>query len=284
MCPAHRKTVLNEIKRRLVPGGASPVICFSTQLIEAGVDIDFGSVIRFAAGLDSIAQAAGRCNRHGLREAGLVHVINPQDEHLERLHDIRVGKEKAERVLDDYEEDPARFGNDRIGPEAMGWYYENFFFARKDQMEYPVSAQSLGHADTLLNLLSDNTVAVEAYGRRNGRAPDFYLRQSFMAGGKAFRAIDAPTRGIIVPYGVEGNATVTNLCAAQTPEKEFALLRQAQQFSVNVFPHVLERLATAGAVHEIQEGTGILYLDGRYYSDEFGVSESPVKEMEDMHG
>jgi len=284
MCPAHRRAVLDEVKRRLVPEGARPVLCFSTQLIEAGVDIDFGSVIRFAAGLDSIAQAAGRCNRHGLREVGLVHVINPQDEHLERLPDIRVGKEKAERVLDDYEEDPARFGNDRIGPEAMKWYYKNFFFARKDQMEYPVSAQSLGHADTLLNLLSGNTVAVEEYGRRNGRAPEFYLRQSFMAAGKAFRAIDAPTRGIIVPYGEAGNATITDLCAAQTPDKEFALLRQAQQFSVNVFPHVLERLATVGAVHEIQKGTGILYLDRRYYSDEFGVSESAVKEMEDLHG
>ena len=58
------------------------------------------------------------------------------------------------------------------------------------------------------------------------------------------------------------------------------MLRRAQQFTVNVFPNVLERLIQADAVREIQEGTGILYLDYRYYSDEFGLSETPQKNME----
>ena len=62
MCPAHRMAVLDQVKACL--HDKSPVICVSTQLIEAGVDISFGSVIRYLAGLDSIAQAAGRCNRH----------------------------------------------------------------------------------------------------------------------------------------------------------------------------------------------------------------------------
>jgi len=67
MCPAHRMDVLeNKIKPKLKAN--EPVICVSTQLIEAGVDIDFGAVIRALAGLDSIAQSAGRCNRHGMRE------------------------------------------------------------------------------------------------------------------------------------------------------------------------------------------------------------------------
>ena len=58
------------------------------------------------------------------------------------------------------------------------------------------------------------------------------------------------------------------------------MLRRSQQFTVNVFPNVLKRLTAAGAVQEIQEGTGILYLDSRYYSDEFVLSETPVKNME----
>jgi CRISPR-associated endonuclease/helicase Cas3 len=58
MCPAHRRAELADIRERLAAG--HPTLCVSTQLIEAGVDIDFGAVIRHVAGLDSIAQAAGR--------------------------------------------------------------------------------------------------------------------------------------------------------------------------------------------------------------------------------
>jgi CRISPR-associated endonuclease/helicase Cas3 len=63
MCSAHRDNVINELKRRL--SGKERVICVSTQLIEAGVDISFECVVRDIAGLDSVFQAAGRCNRHG---------------------------------------------------------------------------------------------------------------------------------------------------------------------------------------------------------------------------
>lgn len=283
MCPAHRTAVLDKIRNHLAADTRDRVLCFSTQLIEAGVNIDFGSVIRFAAGLDSIGQAAGRCNRHGRRPTGRVHVVNPRDENLDRLLDIRIARDVAERVMDDYKDDTERFDGDLIGLEAMGWYYQNYFFARSASMDYPVSAQALGHSDTVLNLLSVNSMAVAEHGRRNGKAPDFYFRQSFMAGARAFKAIDAPTRGVIVPYEAEGRQIIVDLCAAYMPDKEFDLLRRAQQFSVNVFPHTLIRLTNAGAVREIVDGTGILSLDSRFYSREFGVSETPVEDMELLH-
>ncbi len=287
MCPAHRKSILDQVRSRLDQTPPLPTLCVSTQLIEAGVDVDFGSVIRFTAGLDSIAQAAGRCNRNGRTERGMVHVVNPrvEDENLNMLPDIRVGRDKAERVLDEYEEDPERFGKNRIGPEAMAWYYQNYFFARADEMSYPVSRKALGRDDTLLNLLSINKAALDDYARTKRQAPSVYLRQAFMTAAKAFKAIDAPTRGVIVPYGQEGKALINGLCAAYLPDKEFDLLRRAQQYSVNVLPNALETLSRAGVVREIQDSTGILFLtDRRYYSEELGLSDTPNGLMEVLCG
>jgi CRISPR-associated endonuclease/helicase Cas3 len=278
MCPAHRKRILRIIRHRLK--WMKPVLCISTQLIEAGVDVDFGAVIRFTAGLDSIAQAAGRCNRHGRRETGIVHVLKAKDENLGNLTSIKVGQEKAERVLADYEVNPERFCGDRIGPAAMDWYYENYFFARSSEMAYPLPALDIGRNDTLLNLLSGNTLATADYCTRNPGKSVLHLRQSFMTAAKAFKAIDAPTRGVIVPYGKAGRELVADLCAAFEVEKQFELLKRAQQYTVNVFPNMLEALLDARAVHPIQDGTDILHLDSRYYSPEFGLTNEPVGTME----
>lgn len=278
LCPAHRKRILCIIRHRLK--WSKPMLCISTQLIEAGVDVDFGAVIRFTAGLDSIAQAAGRCNRHGRRETGVVHVVNPQNENLGTLTDIKEGRDKAERVLDDYEADPDKFGHDRIGPEAMKWYYQNYFFARASQMDYPVNPSDTGRNDTLLNMLSANASATADFKTRHPEDALPHLRQSFMTAAKAFKAIDAPTRGVIVPYGKAGRELVADLCSAFDVEKQFKLLKRAQQFTVNVFPNMLSALMDAQAVHPVQEGTDILHLDPRYYSPEFGLSTEPVQLME----
>ena len=280
MCPAHRKVILDWIRKLLTPRG-SPVICISTQLIEAGVDVDFGSVIRFAAGLDSIAQAAGRCNRNKLREIGRVHVINSSDESLDMLKDIRCGRDVTERLLDEAAAGEWEFDGNLLGPKAIERYFDYYFFTRQDEMSYPISAKKIGREDTLLSLLSDNSVAVAEYWRSHREAPNIYLLQSFMSAANAFKAIDAPTRGVIVSYGEEGKSLIAELCAAFEVERQHALLRKAQQYTVNVFPHVLKQLEEQQAVHAIQERIGILYLsDPRYYSQAFGLSQSPEGDME----
>jgi CRISPR-associated endonuclease/helicase Cas3 len=280
MCPAHRKCELSKIRQRLTD--ALPILCVSTQLIEAGVDVDFGVVIRFTAGLDSIAQAAGRCNRNGRPQPGIVHVVNPQEENLRSLPDISKGRDDAERVLDDFRDDPARFRRNLFGPEALGEFYTNYFFRRQSEMAYAVSHQEVGHDDTLLSLLSVNKVAVDDYGRRHRTKPNMFLRQSFMTAAKAFKAIDAPTQGVIVPYGKEGRALIAKLYSTYDVELEVQLLRAAQQYTVNVFPHVLEKLRKAAAVNEVKPETRILTLDERYYSAQFGLSTEPVSPMETL--
>jgi CRISPR-associated endonuclease/helicase Cas3 len=282
MCPAHRMDALMEIKRYLDPTVSVPFICVSTQLIEAGVDVDFGSVIRYLAGLDSVAQAAGRCNRNGLRPIGRVFVINPAREDLSKLPDIRVAREKAERVLDEYRNDPTAFDCDLVGPKVMAQYYQYYFFDRAHEMAYPVSHRVLGRNDSLLSLLSMNTLSVEEYKRTFRKAPPLSLRQSFKSAADLFSVIDAPTEGVIVPYREEGERIIADLCAASQIEKRYDLLKKAQGYSVNLFPYVFERLSDAGCIHEAQDGSGIFYLDQRYYSRDFGVSLEQLEQLKTL--
>ena len=286
MCPAHRLDVLNQVKKCLDPKNPKPVVCVSTQLIEAGVDISFGSVIRFLAGLDSIAQAAGRCNRHRERPTpGEVLIINPAEENINRLEDIRIGKEKTERLLGEFKDNPARLGNNIISPEAMEQYYQYYFYQRAKDMNYPVTADSpVGREDNLFNLLSVNSLSVAEYRRiNNDKYPAIPLKQAFMTAAKSFQAIESITRGVVVPYGKKGKDIVNELCSVYELEKQYKLIRRAQRYSVNVFPDVLKRLQEQ-AIHEVQTGSGILYLNERYYSDEFGLSESPVSDMGFLNG
>jgi CRISPR-associated endonuclease/helicase Cas3 len=274
MCPVHRMVILEEIKKRIETGG--PVICVSTQLIEAGVDISFGSVVRALAGLDSIAQAAGRCNRHGAAGIGRVHVINLVGNLPKTLHDIREAQEAAQRVLDEDGSDGEERTIDLSAPKLIEQYFRYYFFARKMEMDYPVKADQAERNDTLLNMLAENKLAVDGCAS----PPPIYLRQAFTTAARAFQPIDTNTQGVIVPYTAAGKAIIAELSSAWEPVQQFPLLKRAQRFTVNVFPHILETLQKAHAVHEVQEGTGILYLEDKYYSSDFGLNVEGSQEME----
>jgi CRISPR-associated endonuclease/helicase Cas3 len=279
MCPAHRRVVFDKIRKCLDPDTPKPVVCISTQLIEAGVDVDFGSVIRCLAGLDSIAQAAGRCNRNGLRQFGRVLVVNPQNENLDRLPDIRIAKDKAERVLGEYKDDPEAFAHNLQSPAAMDRYYEYYFYSRKSEMDYPVKNKGGQKKYDLLTLLSRNASAVEAFKRKNGKAPAFSLRQSFKSAAEEFKAIDTATEGVIAPYGADGKRIVNEMLSSADPKERHKLLMKAQSFSVNMYPREVEKLDKVRGYYEIWPGSGVYCLYPQYYSDEFGFSVEPVGPM-----
>ena len=268
-CAAHRKAIFDTIKGRLK--NKQPVICISTQLIEAGVDISMACVIRALGGLDSIAQAAGRCNRHGEKKGkGQVWVLNLQEQDFTRiLPDIQAGKNHAERVFRDFA------GQDILQPAAMERYFEYYFYQRSDEMSYFVKNSETG---SLLDWLSDNknNPGGNINNRRTGKIQ--LLMQSFKSAGRAFQAIDAPTRAVIVPYS-EGTELIAKLCGEWDPKEMHRTLQKAQRYSVNVFPNVWDKLQKENALHETIEGSGIYYLNERYYNDEFGMSLDETSEM-----
>lgn len=218
-CAAHRKAIFDTIKARLK--NKEPVICISTQLIEAGVDISMACVIRALDGLDSIAQAAGRCNRHGEKKGkGQVWVLNLQEQDFTQiLPDIQAGKTHAERVFRDFA------GQDILQPAAMERYFEYYFYQRSDEMSYSVKNSATG---SLLDWLSDN--ALNPYGEKNDKRskPLPLLMQSFKSTGRAFQAIAAPTHAVIVPYGV-GKELIAKLCSEWDPQEMRRTLQKAQR-------------------------------------------------------
>ena len=268
-CAEHRKAIFDTIKGRLKNG--EPVICISTQLIEAGVDISMACVIRALGGLDSIAQAAGRCNRHGEKEGkGQVWVLNLQEQDFTQiLPDIQAGKTHAERVFRDFA------GQDILQPAAMERYFEYYFYQRSDEMVYLIQNSATG---SLLDWLSDN--ALNPYSEKNNKRSKQFplLMQSFKSAGRAFQAIDAPTHAVIVPYG-EGAELIAKLCGEWNPQEMYHTLQKAQRYSVNVFPKVWDKLQKENALHETTEGSGIYYLKERHYNDEFGLSLDETSDM-----
>ncbi|MCI5144614.1 MAG: CRISPR-associated helicase Cas3' [Candidatus Electrothrix sp. AR3] len=268
LCPAHRKKILAKMGHRLKVG--LPLLCISTQLIEAGVDIDFNVVIRFLAGLDSIAQAAGRCNRNGILATADVFVLNPQEELIDRLEDIKIGRDKALRIFSEEKE------AELLKEEVMERYFSYYFYGRSEVMAYPLSEEQVGRNDTLLSLLSDNYLNI-------GPTEPLQMRQAFKTAGQAFKAIDAPTQAVIVPYE-DGEKVIALLRAEFNPSNVYDLLKQAQQYSVNVFPHIWQKLREVGAVHPVQEGEEIYYLDVLYYDKQFGLSVEVVSLMDTFTG
>lgn len=120
MCPQHRREVLKDIRTRLAKGRRCRVV--STQLVEAGVDVDFPVVYRAMAGLEALAQSAGRCNREGRLPMGRFEVFRAPTEPpaLLRLH-----REEAELML---REDP---GLDLTAPATFRRYFDRVYASRR---------------------------------------------------------------------------------------------------------------------------------------------------------
>lgn len=286
-CAKHRKDLIAKIKQRLKDN--LPTLVISTQLIEAGVDISFKSVVRFLAGLDSILQASGRCNRHGeLTDnagqmiKGQVFVITPTQENLTLLPSIKRGKDQMATLF--YQLSlPEHSNKNLLDPEMVRIYFENLYLNKEmlDEMVYPTKVDGL--PTNLLELLADNgsnAYANNDNSQRIVRGEFPKLWQSFMSANKAFKAIDAPTKTVVVPYGDEGKELITDFCGVSyKDEHSYKLVKKAQAYSVNVFPYMFDKLAEAKALTAIGE-TGIVVLNERFYDEIMGLNPNGDSQMD----
>lgn len=263
MCMAHRRKVLDEIKATLADP-SKRMICVSTQVMEAGIDISFDAVVRLLAGMDSVVQAAGRCNRHGEREGlASVYVVNCLGEPLGRLRDIKSGKDASMELLAAYHKDPDRFQNNLLSSAAIDWYYHKLYDTMRvieDSQNYYIKEEET----SLFSLLSANAKnyngAVDYYGK-------YLLSQAFKTAGMYFHVFDEDTVDVIVPYG-EGKELIKELEDAWTFSLKDLIdwQERAKPFTISLYHYQWRALE-----HQIREVKGVLILPEAAYDAHIGL-------------
>lgn len=178
MCPMHRQYVLSQIRRRLE--AKEPVRLVSTQCVEAGVDVDFEVVYRVVGPLEAVAQAAGRCNRHGRRpQPGRVHVVS------------LVGENGKKRYP------PGAYA-------AASQLTETFV---NQQLQQGMAAEALVHDPKIISRYYRRLYELTGTGRgMDGRERELQsaMRNAdFPEVARLYRLIDAKTINILVPYDQE---------------------------------------------------------------------------------
>lgn len=280
MCKGHRKRVLDALKEKLGKlqhpdrenGNMQKLICISTQMVEAGVDLSFECVARVLAGIDNLAQAAGRCNRSNeYGQTGKVYLINLKSENLSMLQEIQHAQNSTKKVVEYKEAEDSL-----IGEQATRKFYQYLFQETKKDVDYPICI-SKNERLYLAELLSNNNVKANTEENKK-----YVLRQPFKTIGKEFKVFDENTIDVVVPYEY-GKTLIKQLYAMQEEwfdlGKFKGIVQQAQAYIVSIFDWQRKKLFEAGLLYRILDGR-ILILDEKAYNDQFGLTildEQPVE-------
>ena len=285
MCQEHRLFVLEKVRNSLEKkqqeyGGKEctrKVLCISTQLIEAGVDISFENVVRVLAGIDNLAQAAGRCNRSGeYGKGGKVYLIKLKNENLNMLHEIKTAQDCTRKILElrNIETEDC-IQDSLIGDEATRYFYRFLYEEIKSEVRYPI--KEYGTEYYLADLLSNVNAKVKEEER-------YVLHQPFKTVGQAFQVFDQETIDVFVPYG-EGENLLTQLESMQQMKfhlgKFREIVQKARPYVINIYMWLRKTLEQAGMLRSILDGR-VLVLDRRAYDDDYGLrveTELPVSEF-----
>jgi len=217
MCAKHRSQKLDEIRGRLKKGEPCRVI--ATSLIEAGVDVDFPLVMRAEAGLDSVAQAAGRCNREGKRpsENSFVWIFAP---------------EKKGNPPPNLPPQPAvmrltadSFSDDLLSTQAVASYFKDLYDLKGKELDYKQILQM---------------------HRNAGQSLDF----PFQTIADKFRMIESHMQPLIIPFDGEAENLISSLRYA---DHIGGVLRKLQPYTVQIPEKALAALYKAGRIEPINE-------------------------------
>jgi CRISPR-associated helicase Cas3/CRISPR-associated endonuclease Cas3-HD len=239
MCPAHRKKVLAEIKKALLEGKTCRVV--STQLIEAGVDVDFPAVYRSATGIDSVAQAAGRCNREGRRKDGFVIVFEPEAHGMPtrgRFELVAGLMRSTARRIDQFE-------NDLMSLTAIEDYFNQLLSIESEQLD----------AHKILSLIK-------------GGAEE--LSFPFAEVAHKFQLIDSDTVSVVVPWGDHVLDVMEEVEHHPFPASK---VRSLQPYVVQVYQYELEALQKEKVVKSV--GDIIKFVtDSSFYDSRYGLKDA----------
>lgn len=240
MCAEHRSEVFREIRERLKArrsGDTRPLRVVSTQLIEAGVDVDFPIVFRAIAGLDSIAQAAGRCNREGkLPTYGQVIVFNPQTSVPAGF--LRQGAETTLSLL--------RGGliDDPLSPVSLNLYFTH------------MNTKGVRDKHNICELLTAKKPTADAP-----------LALAFRTAAEKFRLIDDSGVTLISPFKSTAQSTTPIDMWLNMLEKDGSakwIYRKLQRYSITVPEHLARKLESVGAVYT---KAGLKIIEDSHYQE-----------------
>lgn len=236
MCPKHRDKVLTEIKQRLKDKLPCKVV--STQLIEAGVDVDFPTVYRSMAGIDSIVQAGGRCNREGKLEVGIINIFEPESIFTKNMPSlIKRPIEVAKGIITRFE--------DIFSSEAIKSYFEELYsFEGEEGLD-------------VHNVFNDMENGAE------GCNFDFNFKQ---ISGK-FKLIDESTIPIIIGLDETAEDLINKLRFSDVYK---SILRSIQSYTVNVYENEFNKMYGANMIEVINDGIYVL-RDINMYKKDIGL-------------
>ncbi|MGQ0639900.1 MAG: CRISPR-associated endonuclease Cas3'' [Gemmatimonadaceae bacterium] len=229
MCAQHRRDVIARIRIRLRNG--LPCFVVSTQLIEAGIDIDFPVVFRAPAGFDAIAQAAGRCNREGHLQRGQLFLYETSSPPPPGL--LRYAAQVAHELTEMYP--------NPLAPNAISAYFRQLYWTQEHRWD---------HHGVMAALDDDLRSA--------------HLKLQFRRAADQYRMIRDDQKPVLVPYDRRAKDIRTQM---RTREINFQLLRAAQPYLVGVYPNDLHVLISRQVVSEHEAGLFILENEAAYTRD-----------------
>ncbi len=236
MCPEHRRNIIAEIRNHIKQ--KEPCRVVSTRLIEAGVDVDFPKVYRSEAGLDSIIQSAGRCNREGRLSdeegrlvLGEIHVFRPEKDYLRNQpEDFKRSSEITDEIF-------RMFSDDATSPQAITDYFEKLYCINGEK------------GLDIKNIVDDLEMGIAPNSQ-----PNKWFKYGFKDIAEKFKLIEDNTRTVIIPFNDTANELINKL---RFSEHIGGILRSLQSYSVNIFDNEFNSLCGAGRL-EFINGVAVL--------------------------